>query len=107
MDKVLTPSVGTKIKLNVHADVGSGLHLSDVEFECMFSTNNARHRFLTVKKSEMVKVDNDNYIAVVDTATVGAGGYMMKFSAYVPDGDCEGGYRLEVVRVDTGIPVKP
>ena len=105
--ETLPPSVGTKIKLNVHADVGSGLHLSDVEFECMFYTNNARHRFLTVKKSEMVKVDNDNYIAVVDTAAVGAGGYMMKFSAYVPDGDCEGGYRLEVVRVDTGIPVKP
>lgn len=107
MEKVLTPSVGTKLKLNVHADVGSGLHMSDVEFECMFYTNNASRRSLTVKKSEMAKVDDDNYIAVVDTAVVGAGGYMMKFSAYVPDSDCEGGYRLEVVRLDTGIPVKP
>ena len=65
MEKVLTPSVGTKLKLNVHADVGSGLHMSDVEFECMFYTNNASRRSLTVKKSEMAKVDDDNYIAVV------------------------------------------
>ena len=50
MEKVLTPSVGTKLKLNVHADVGSGLHMSDVEFECMFYTNNASRRSLTVKK---------------------------------------------------------
>ena len=104
MEKVLTPSVGTELKLNITAELGNGLHLADVNFTAIFYSSPRRSEMFT--KEDMVKVDDDNYIAVIDTAKLGDGEYMMKLTAEIPDADCDDGFRTEVVKVSTHIFVK-
>lgn len=104
MDNILPPSVGTELKLNVTADLGNDLHLSDVDFFARFS--NPLGKSVTIEKKDMKKYDDDNYVAVVDTKIVGAGEYWMKLTVKLPDADCEDGFRTEVVTVPTGVKVK-
>ena len=101
---VLPPSLGTELKLNITAELGNGLHLSDVDFTVTFYSSLRRSEVFA--KEDMVKVDDDNYIAVIDTAKLGAGEYMMKLVAEIPDADCEDGFRTEVVKVPTLVFVK-
>lgn len=102
----LPPSLGTELKLNVNAELGNNLHLADVDFVAVFYTAMGIGKSITIAKSAMIKVDDDNYIAIVDTTKVGSGEYWMKLSAELPDADFEDGYRTEVVKVSTGIKVK-
>lgn len=51
----------------------------------------------------MIKVDEDNYLALVDTATIGIGNLHITLTAYIPDNDLNGGIRKEVVCVPTNI----
>lgn len=101
---VLPPSLGTELKLNITAELGNGLHLSDVDFTATFYSSLRRSEVFA--KEDMVKVDDDNYIAVIDTAKLGTGEYMMKLVAEIPDADCEDGFRTEVVKVPTLVFVK-
>ena len=100
----LPPSLGTELKLNVNAELGNNLHLADVDFTATFYTQMRRSEVFA--KEDMVKVDDDNYIAVIDTTNLGTGEYMMKLTAEIPDADCEDGFRTEVVKVSTHIYVK-
>jgi hypothetical protein len=101
MNNVLPPSLGTELKLNVNADLGNGLHLSDVDFTARFYSSFGKS--ITIDKKDMKKLDDDNYIAVVDSKKVGTGEYWMRLSVQLPDADCEDGYRSEVVTVPTGV----
>lgn len=98
---VLPPSLGTELKLNVNADLGNGLHLSDVDFTARFYSSLGKS--VTIDKKDMKKLDDDNYIAVVDSKKVGTGEYWMKLTVQLPDMDCEDGYRSEVVTIPTGV----
>jgi len=101
---VLPPAKGTKLKLSVTADLGD-LSMDDVDFNCTFFRADATSRKQTVTKEEMVRIDRNEYVAVVDTAVIGAGEYYLKFTAYLPDTDVSDGIRPEVVSVPTGIRV--
>lgn len=104
MNNVLPPSLGTELKLNVNADLGNGLHLSDVDFTARFYSSFGKS--ITIDKKDMKKQDDDNYIAVVDTKKVGTGEYWMKLTVQIPDEDCEDGFRTEVVTVPTGVKLR-
>ena len=98
-------ALGTELKINVHVEPIDGLHMSDYDFECVFFVY--KNRPLVVKKNEMTKVDEDNYIAKVDSAKVGTGNLMMKFVADIPDSDMNDGLRKEVELVDLQLPIIP
>lgn len=99
----LPPRVGSKIKINVWAGLEGGLHLKDVNFRvCIF---NIRNR-VWFDKSELIEVDEDNYIARVDTKEIGSGTYMCRLEVDTPDADFEDGVRPEHIEFPTGIIVK-
>ena len=98
-------ALGTELKINVHVDPIDGMHMSDYDFECVFFVY--KNRPLVIKKNEMTKVDEDNYIAKVESAKVGEGNLMMKFTADIPDSDMNDGLRKEVELVNLNIPIIP
>ena len=98
-------ALGTELKINVHVDPIDGMHMSDYDFECVFFVY--KNRPLVIKKNEMTKVDEDNYITKVDSAKVGVGNLLMKFVAEIPDSDMNDGLRKEVELVDLNIPIIP
>lgn len=101
---ILPPSVGTTLKLLITADLGDNIHLEDVDFTCVFFRAGLCNG-QTIEKQEMIRMDKDEYIAVVDTKIIGTGEYYMKLSVRIPDNDVEGSLRDEVVVVPTNIRV--
>lgn len=88
---------GTIIKLAVSIELPSGLTMDDIDFECKFSvTLNSQ----TIKKSEMVRNDENSYTCFLDTNIIGRGEIWIETTAYLPDTDYEGGIRPEVDKSD-------
>lgn len=94
-------NVGTELKINVHVEPIDGFHMSDYDFACRFYIYT--NRYVELKKSEMIKVDEDNYIACIDSSTLGAGAIMMRITAQIPDADFPDGLRTEIEKVPTGV----
>lgn len=92
---------GTQLKLNIHIDPLGTLHMDDYDFECKFFV--FQKKSITITKEEMVKVDDDNYLVIVDTTTLGIGNLHITITANVPDDDFEGRLRKEVICVPTNI----
>jgi hypothetical protein len=77
-------SEGTDLKINVHIETVSGLTMDRYNFECLFYTSSLI-KSIRVKKENMVRIDSQNYIAVVDSSKIGYGRLNMKITAYIPD----------------------
>lgn len=99
-------NLGADVKINVQMEPLGDLHLADVNFECTFFCLHQLKQ-VTLKKEEMVKVDEDNYIAAFNSQKVGAGQISMAIKVYIPDSDFPSGERLEFITVETDAVVKP
>jgi hypothetical protein len=85
---------GTQFVINVTMEPMDNLHMADVDFKAKFYVY--QNKSLELDKSEMVKVDDDNYLAFVDSAKVGKGQIKYRLFVYVPDENWEGGQRLMI-----------
>mgnify|MGYP006967262175 CR=1 FL=1 len=97
-------ALGTEFKINVHVEPIDGMHMSGYDFECEFYCY--RNKTIKVSKRDMVMVDEDNYVALVDSAKIGAGKVNLLFTAYIPDDDFSDMLRTEVAYVETGITIQ-
>lgn len=96
-------NVGTELKINVHVEPIDGFHMSDYDFVCRFYIY--RSCVVDVTKQNMIRIDNDNYIACVDSGKLGFGTIMMRVTAQIPDSDFQDGLRTEIKTVSTGITI--
>lgn len=104
MSDFAQPCKGSKVKVAVWAGLPSDLHLSGVDFFCEFIASMGKQK---VTKDDMVMIDDDNYIAVVDTAKTGTGELFLKIHVELPDSDVQDtGIRPEIAVTPTGIRVK-
>ena len=92
---------GTELKINVNVEPIDGFHMSGYDFICRFYIY--ANRYVELSKDAMIKVDDDNYIACIDSAALGVGLVMMRITAYIPDTDFPDGLRTEVETVSTEI----
>ncbi|WP_296122606.1 hypothetical protein [uncultured Bacteroides sp.] len=97
-------SIGTELKINVHVEPIDGFHMSDYDFTCRFYIY--ANRYVELGKSEMIRMDDDNYIACIDSSKLGTGNIMMRIMAYIPDADFSDGFRTEVETVDTMVIIR-
>ena len=92
--------IGTEAKLNISVEPMEGAVMDNYDFECEFYC--LPNRRLVFGKEQLIRVDENNYIAVIDTKPLGVGMLKCKVTAYLPDADCEDGVRTEVILIDTG-----
>lgn len=85
---------GTQFVINVDMEPMDGLHMADVDFKARFYVS--QNKALELEKSSMIKVDEDNYLALVDSTLVGRGQIKYRLFVNVPDDNWEGGHRLVV-----------
>lgn len=92
---------GSIIKVVISIEFPSGLTMDDVDFCCKFYVypNDSQ----VVEKKDMKRIDENNYIAYVDTKQIGSGEINIETTVCLPDSDIEGGIRKEIDRVNTGI----
>jgi hypothetical protein len=95
---------GSEIKLNIGLEPIGDYSMDDYGFECEFYCYSNRRVVLT--KDGMLRQDKDNYVAVLDSKSIGTGSLKCKITAYIPDVDCEDGLRTEVLSLDTGIQIQ-
>lgn len=99
-------TLGTELKINVHVDPIDGVHMSEYDFECAFFVYTNKRVVIT--KKEMKRVDNDNYIAIIDKVKgmqLGRGTINMEITAHIPDADFSDGLRTEKDIVCTGVTI--
>lgn len=96
--------IGTELKINVHIEPIGDLHMSDYDFTAKFYTKAVKT--VVVHKQDMIQVDEDNYIALVDTKTMTAGIIQMVVQAEMPDADFPDGLRTETTMpINTNISI--
>lgn len=95
--------LGADLKLNIHIEPINGYSMADYDFEVkLFSS---QFRSITMKKEQLIAVDNDNYLACFSTLDVGSGELKALILAKIPDEDFEKGYRNEPIDIDTDIDI--
>ena len=99
---MMETDLGTIYKLNIHID-GLPATMADVAFSCRFWSWKDS---ITIPKEEMIRLDADNYLAVIDSKLLGRGTIKVQTTVSVPDGDCPGGLRTEIYTEETGIKIK-
>ena len=97
----MNTDLGTIYKLCIHIDGLPGT-MDDVAFTCRFWTFKES---VTLPKEEMIRLDADNYIAVIDSTLLGRGTIKVQTTVQIPDTDIEGGFRTEIYTEDTGIKI--
>ena len=109
MAKVKAPYIGSDVKFNVHVDplkanIGRDTEYSismvDYDFTCEFFTYETSK--VVIEKSKMVKYDDDNYFAMLDTTGLKYEGFVkILITAQVPDEDFPDGKRTEKILIIT------
>jgi hypothetical protein len=86
------------LKISVYVEPLDNTHMSNYEFECAFYIQHQSKKRFLLKKENMHKINDDNYLAIIPgkvTAQFGWGPLMMELTAHIPDGDFENGFRTE------------
>lgn len=94
----------TKFKVNINMPPIDGYHLVDIDWECLVFTESV-YKTIIVKKSDAIRVDDDNYKITIDSALIGAGRYYVTLTAYIPDTDFLDGLRTERRTAFTGVTI--
>lgn len=95
--------IGTELKLNVNIEPIGDITMDDYDFEV--DVYCSQKRITTIRKSEAIRVDDSNYIILVNTEPLGHGDVKVKVTAHIPDDDFDDGLRTEVVFLNADITV--
>lgn len=95
--------LGTELKLKVNISPIDGIPLSDCDFYCIFFVSSAKK--VEVHKSKMTKINDDNYMVLLNSKDLGVGTIKMTIKVLVPDADFNDGYRTEIETINTGITI--
>lgn len=94
--------LGTELKLSISVDPIQGYRM--VDYDCSVDIYCTPAKVVSLPKSQLINIDDDTYVARVDTKDLGVGRVKCRISAYIPDGDFEGDKRrTEVCIVDPDI----
>lgn len=94
----MVTNVGTQIKFNISLTLPGNLSMDEIKFYVEFYVYS--YRALKVEKAEMERIDENNYVAVCDSAVTGPGEIKMRTTALIPNGDTE---RKEIETVSTKV----
>lgn len=92
--------MGTELKLNIAIEPMGEIHASSYDFKVEFYCSTKRVK--TITKEELLPIDDDNFIARLDTNDVGMGELKCRITAHIPDEDfTDDGLRTEVIKIVT------
>lgn len=100
--------LGIELKLNISIDPIDGIHMSEYDFEVSFFTRPSMVKVFRSRDTNttLKKIDDDNYLVILDTKDVGPGQLKVSITAYIPDTDEINDYvRTEIIRLDPKITI--
>ena len=88
---------GTDIEINVNMQPIGANTMSSVDWECVFFVGDSSY---TVTKSQCKRVDDDNFICPVETATLDRGVLQCRMIAEIPNNLFSDGSRTEIAEFE-------
>ena len=95
--------LGTELKLNINIAKLEEFTMDDYDFNVEVYCS--AKRVITITKEEAIRIDENNYVILIDSGELGAGDVKCKVTAYVPDYDFPDTLRTEIVGVDAGVTI--
>ena len=96
--------IGTELKIRINVQPIDGVHLSECDFTCSFYVTSSKT--VTFSKEELIMLDNDTYLALINSEELGVGAIKMNIKILVPDDDFPNKVRTEIDTVNTGITIR-
>ena len=96
--------LGTELKLNINIEPMESFTMDDYDWNVEVWTSTKR--LMVISKEQAIRIDNSNYVILIDTNELGAGDVKAKVTAYIPDFDFPDTTRTEVVGISLGIKVQ-
>lgn len=93
--------IGTELKVNINVEPIDGIHLSQCDFTCTFFIN--PNKSIILNKDNLIQLDDDNYLALLNSEDLGIGTVKMTIRILVPDDNFKDGTRTEIETVCTDI----
>lgn len=101
---VQTVTLGSDVKIEFTADLPDGLKLSDVDFTLKVINMSEKDKAVDIPKADCIETDEGkNYVALVDSETLGIGTLMLRLTVFIPDTDYQSGARKEVIKINPHI----
>lgn len=96
--------IGTELKLRINVKPIDGIHLSECDFTCSFYVTSSKT--VALNKEDLIMVDNDTYLALINSEDLGVGAIKMNIKILVPDNDFPNKVRTEIDTVNTGVTIR-
>lgn len=93
--------IGTELKVNINVEPIDNVHLSQCDFTCTFFVN--PNKSVILKKEDLIPLDDDNYMALLNSEDLGVGTIKMTIKILVPDNNFKDGTRTEIETICTDI----
>ena len=93
--------IGSDITLNISINRIGNLTMDKLSFTVRFFTPGGP--YIELHKDQLKRIDADNYIACVNTASLKSGKLLMRAYISIPDQYYPDGNRVEIAEVDTNI----
>lgn len=95
---------GTKAVMNISLNKFGNLAMSQYDFTIYAYCTSTK--VVEINKKDAIKVDDDNYLFIVDTSKTGKGKLRYAVKALIPDANMEDGIRPEILDdIDSGYDV--
>lgn len=91
-------------EVNIHLYPIDGYTMDEYDFTCEIFCSSTRKQILS--KSDLRRVDENNYVAIVETAKIGVGKVKIRVLARVPNDNFDDGYRDVVTYLNPKLEVK-
>lgn len=102
-DDVQTVTLGSDVKIAFSAELPDGLTMREVPFTATVYNADRQDVQVVMTKDACIMVNDNEYVALVETDTLGVGLYMLKVVFEIPDTDYPMGYRRQVVRINPNV----
>ena len=96
-------TLGSDVKIAFSAELPDGLTMREVPFTVTVYNSDLQDAQVVLTKDACIMVGDNEYVALVDTDSLGVGIYMLKVVFEIPDTDYPLGYRRQVVRINSNV----
>ena len=98
-----TVTLGSDVKIAFSAELPDDMAMREVPFTVTVYNADKQDAQVVFAKDACIMVNDNEYVALVDTETLGVGIYMLKVVFEIPDTDYPLGYRRQVVRINPNV----
>ena len=98
-----TVTLGSETKIAFSAELPDGITMASIPFAVTVYNADKKDAAITTDKDECIRVNDNEYVVLVDTSLLGVGIYMLSICVQIPDSDFTSGYRKEIIKINPNV----